>query len=76
MMITDKEDLKDLKISDGETQERSIPVNTKKALQHLFNRAAFDGERIIMTADEAVFGIVPIEDVLLLNSEGLWKLLL
>ena len=37
----------------------------------LFNRAAFDGERIIMTAGEAVFGIVPIEDIMLLNSEGL-----
>ena len=60
----------DFQVSDEENRELVIPVKTKKALQGLFNRAAFDGERIIMTAGDAVFGIVPVEDVVLLNSEG------
>ena len=66
----------DLQASDEKHPEEAIPIKTEKAMRCLFNRAAFDGERIIMTAGEAVFGIVPIEDIMLLNSEGLWKLIL
>ena len=59
----------ELKVLDEENQDRVIPVNTKEEIHDLFNRAAFDGERIIMTSGEAAFGIVPIEDVLLLDAE-------
>lgn len=55
--------------SGEESHGRISPVDTKEEIQDLFNRAAFDGERIIMTSGEAGFGIVPIEDVLLLDAQ-------
>ena len=54
-----------------ESQERTISVDTNVEIKDLFNRAAFSGERIIMSSDDASFAIVPIEDVLLLGAQGL-----
>lgn len=59
------------KASIEESQNRTVKIDTKEEIHDLFNRAAFGGERIIMKSDDASFAIVPIEDVLLLNKQGL-----
>jgi len=43
---------------------------TPEEMQELFNRAAFYGERFVMNAGEASFAIVPLEDLLLLEAQG------
>lgn len=59
------------KASIEEDHGSAFPADTQEAVKDLFNRAAFDGERIIMTSGDASFAIVPIEDVLLLDAECL-----
>ena len=57
--------------SGEEDQKLVVPVDAKGGIQDLFTRAAFNGERIIMSSGGAHFAIVPIEDVLILDAQGL-----
>lgn len=52
-------------------QKSAISVNTKEEIEDLFSRSAFEGERIIVTSEEESFGIVPIEDLLLLYEKNM-----
>jgi hypothetical protein len=55
--------------SDGEDR-KSTPLHSMEEMQELFNRASFDGERFVMNAGDASFAIVPLEDLFLLEAQG------
>lgn len=55
--------------SDGEERQETL-LQSMEEMQELFNRAAFGGERFVMNAGEASFAIVPLEDLLLLEAQG------
>jgi len=55
-------------ISNEKKQRKTLSAVGKEDIQNLLNRAAFDGERIVFNFEGAMVGIVPLEDLMLLEE--------